>query len=170
MTPHQFIVLVLMQREHLRLEEHAKQLRSHTLNLNDLYTLRQHWQECLGFPQARPLRASLTYLIQQQENGNCLEVAYTDTLKQITLYRYRTRRWVIHQFGCMMPYLVPGGRLKPAYEQTFQRIIESRKPLSTLEQGTLLRRLYLYRLKTPPHEFDPLAGTHLPYDDTTQVH
>jgi len=170
MTPHQFIVLVLMQREHLRLEEHAKQLRSHTLNLNDLYVLQQHWKESLGFPQAKPLIVSLAHLIQQQENGNCPESAYTDTLQQITLYRYRTRRWVIHQFGCMMLYLVPGGRLKPAYEQAFQRLFEARQPLNTLEQGALLRRLYLYRLHTPPHELAPSADTHLPHDDSPQVH
>mgnify|MGYP003146955747 CR=1 FL=1 len=148
MTPHQFIVLVLMQREHLRLEEHAKQLRSHTLNLNDLYTLQQHWQESLGFPQAKSLIDSLAHLIQQQENGNCSEAAYAEVSQQITLYRYRTRRWVIHHFGCMMPYLLPGGRLHPRYEQAFQQFFEARQPLSTLEQGALLKRLYIYRLQT----------------------
>lgn len=145
MTPHHLMTLVLMHREHHRLEDHAKQLRSHTLNLNDLYVLHQHWQAHLGFfSHTPPLLSSLNRLIQQQETGNCPDDSYAHVIQQIVFYRIVTRRWVIHRFGPITPYLLPGGQLAPAYEHAFQRLFEARKPLSAIEQAALLQRLNRY--------------------------
>lgn len=144
MTPHHLTTLVLMQREHARLDDQASQLRSYILNLHDLYVLEQHWKEHLGFiEEAKPLITSLTYLIQQQEQGNCSEKAYANVIQQISIYRFDTRGWVSYHFGRITPYLISRGQLDPLYEQKFQDEFETNRPLSVTEQAAMLRRLYL---------------------------
>ncbi|XKH59388.1 hypothetical protein LG290_11945 [Halomonas sediminis] len=139
----QLITLTLMQREHQRLDDQADQLRSHTLNLDDLYLLRQHWQAHLGFLRyAPPLIAALEQLIQQQENGNCPDDAYAKVIQQLSIYRQRCRQLVAGVYGRSEAYLVQGGKLHPVYSQAFQQTFEAKRSLGVIEQTALLQRLF----------------------------
>lgn len=142
-TFNQLITLALMQREHQRLEDQADQLRYEILNLHDLYLLRDHWLDHLGFQKySPPLVAAMDRLIRQQENGNCSEQAYAEVIHQISAYRQYSRYQVACTYGNSAPYLLQGGRLHPVYEQSFKRRFEATRSLTVIEQADILQRLF----------------------------
>lgn len=137
------ISLVLMQREHQRLDETAKKLRLGTIPIEQLYPLRQHWQTSLGFlAYAPPMLAALDRLIEQHEHGNVNEAAYGEVLYQITAYRGASWRSLEQQYGHLGHYLDPKGKLREVYLQLFTNTFEAVVPLTLKEAAELLQLLH----------------------------
>lgn len=137
------ISLVLMQREHQRLDASAKQLRLGTMPVGQLYSLRQQWQTTLGFlAHLPPLLASLDRLIEQHEHGNVEETAYGEVLYQIVVYRGASWRSLEQKYGHLGHYLGPKGKLRTTYLQLFTSTFEASTPLTCQESAELLQRLH----------------------------
>lgn len=143
-TPSYLVIsLVLMQREHQRLDAAAIRLRSHAIPVEQLYELRQQWQTTLGFlAHLPPLLASLDRLIEQYEHGNVDEAAYGDVLYQIAVYRNAGWKCLEQQYGHLGHYLDTKGILRASYLQLFTSTFEASAPLTCQEAAELLQRLH----------------------------
>lgn len=137
------ISLALMQREHQRLDQAAKQLRAGTIPIEKLYSLRQQWQTSLGFlAYVPPMLAALDRLIEQHEHGNVTEAAYGEVLYQITVYRGAGWKSLEQQYGHLGHFLDPKGKLRDMYLQLFTNTFEAVAPLTLKEAAELLQRLH----------------------------
>ncbi|WP_417422132.1 hypothetical protein [Halomonas sp.] len=137
------ISLVLMQREHQRLDETAKKLRFGAMPIEQLYSLRQQWQTSLGFlAYVLPMLAALDRLIEQHEHGNVTEAAYGEVLYQISAYRGAGWKSLEQQYGHLGHYLDPKGKLRTVYLQLFTNTFEEAAPLALKEAAELLQHLH----------------------------